>query len=463
MKAGTTAVAPARIAVVGHTNTGKTSLLRTLLRDPDFGDVSPRAGTTRAVTGATLLADATPIAEVFDSPGLEDPAALAARVPASGTTGRARLEAFLATPAAAADLAQEAKVIRLALNADLLLHVIDCREPVAGRQLRELEILQLAGRPIIPVLNFTADPAAAPEAWRKRLAELQLHTTVAFDSVLYDAAGERRLYTKIQGLLDPHFDAFQHLIATRMTELGLLQAQARGAIARLLAIAAGLGVTVERSDAGARRAAEDALRETVRALEAACSTALVQTWRHRLSDLALGQLQAQGAPWTLDLYSADTLKQLGVSASRGAATGVALGLGIDVLTGGLTLGAATGLGASLGAAGGLLAQGWRRLLQNLRGQLTLVVDAETLTLLAHRQLALLAAIESRGHASLAPLTGQGAAVVLAAPALARAIGRGRRLPPLSPDEALGLYADPDSGEVDAEPWLALIPENATSA
>ncbi|WP_200870248.1 GTPase, partial [Pseudomonas aeruginosa] len=43
---------PLILAVVGHTNTGKTSLLRTLTRDRGFGEVSHRPSTTRHVEGA---------------------------------------------------------------------------------------------------------------------------------------------------------------------------------------------------------------------------------------------------------------------------------------------------------------------------------------------------------------------------------------------------------------------------
>ncbi|KAG1243209.1 hypothetical protein G6F65_022555 [Rhizopus arrhizus] len=43
-----------KIAVVGHTNTGKTSLLRTLTRDTAFGEVADSPGTTRHVEGARL-------------------------------------------------------------------------------------------------------------------------------------------------------------------------------------------------------------------------------------------------------------------------------------------------------------------------------------------------------------------------------------------------------------------------
>ena len=52
----TSAIAkPLRVAVVGHTNTGKTSLLRTLMRDVAFGEVSDHPATTRHVEGATLM------------------------------------------------------------------------------------------------------------------------------------------------------------------------------------------------------------------------------------------------------------------------------------------------------------------------------------------------------------------------------------------------------------------------
>lgn len=48
---------PLKLAVVGHTNVGKTSLLRTLTRDVDFGAVSQRPSTTQHVEGARLSVD----------------------------------------------------------------------------------------------------------------------------------------------------------------------------------------------------------------------------------------------------------------------------------------------------------------------------------------------------------------------------------------------------------------------
>jgi hypothetical protein len=52
--------------------TGKTSLVRTLLRSGDFGQVADRGGTTRQVTSSSLTAADEVLVELFDSPGLEN-------------------------------------------------------------------------------------------------------------------------------------------------------------------------------------------------------------------------------------------------------------------------------------------------------------------------------------------------------------------------------------------------------
>ncbi|MDE2905001.1 MAG: GTPase domain-containing protein [Acidobacteriota bacterium] len=64
---------PLRLAVVGHTNTGKTSLLQTLLRRRDFGEVRPSPGTTRTVEAGEVVDDDGVIAILLDTPGFEEP------------------------------------------------------------------------------------------------------------------------------------------------------------------------------------------------------------------------------------------------------------------------------------------------------------------------------------------------------------------------------------------------------
>jgi GTP-binding protein Era len=61
---------PLHFAVVGHTNAGKTSLLRTLTRRVDFGQVSDRPGTTRHAEIVDLRLDGRVVARFIDTPGL---------------------------------------------------------------------------------------------------------------------------------------------------------------------------------------------------------------------------------------------------------------------------------------------------------------------------------------------------------------------------------------------------------
>lgn len=72
------------IAVVGHTNTGKTSLIRTMLRSTEFGVIEDGAGTTRHVEQAAISAGNEAILNLYDTPGLEDSRALSAHIKKAG-------------------------------------------------------------------------------------------------------------------------------------------------------------------------------------------------------------------------------------------------------------------------------------------------------------------------------------------------------------------------------------------
>ena len=121
---------PVDIAVVGHTNTGKTSLLRTLSHDSRFGEVSDRPATTRDVQGVMLLADGEAVVAMYDTPGLEDAmgvAAVLARAHAGATDPVAAIDAFIAGNHGDGRYEQEAKVLRQVRRSDAALYVIDAR------------------------------------------------------------------------------------------------------------------------------------------------------------------------------------------------------------------------------------------------------------------------------------------------------------------------------------------------
>ncbi|GGJ96702.1 DUF3482 domain-containing protein [Pseudomonas matsuisoli] len=394
---------PLTLAVVGHTNVGKTSLLRTLTRDVGFGEVSHRASTTRHVEGARLLVDGEALLELYDTPGLEDAIALLDYLerlerPGERLDGPARIARFQDTSEARQRFEQEAKVLRQLIASDAGLYVIDAREPVLAKYRDELEVLAGCGKPLLPILNFVAHETREAE-WREALARLGLHALVRFDSVAPPLDGERRLYESLALMLETARPALERLLADHEAQAGARLAQGRQLIAELLIDAAACRRHVA-SQPEQEREAIDALRAAVRQREQRCVEALLRLYAFRPEDAAASDLPLLDGRWGDDLFNPETLRQLGVQVGGGFAAGAAAGAGIDLMVGGLTLGAATVLGALAGGGAQTARLYGNRLLGKLRGERELTVDDAVLRLLAVRQQLLLQALLARGHAAV---------------------------------------------------------------
>ncbi|MHB1372513.1 MAG: GTPase/DUF3482 domain-containing protein [Thauera sp.] len=405
-----------RVAVVGHTNTGKTSLLRTLARDVGFGEVSDSAGTTRHVEGLRLMADDVPAAELFDTPGMEDAIALLEFIdglvaPGERVDGPERVARFLARGEAATRFEQEAKVLRQMLASDAALYVVDARDPVLPKHRDELELLAACARPLLPVLNFVAAPTARVDGWRAALARLGLHAVVSFDTVAPPLDGERELFDTLATLIHAHRGRLQALIDARAREADARREAARRLVAEMLVELAARRDRIDEAAGSAPDAEADAmlqaavarLREAVRAREQACVDALLRLYRFRPDDARLDELPLTDGRWDDDLFNAETLRQMGVRLGTGAAAGAAAGLGVDLMVGGLTLGAAAALGALAGGLWQTFGHYGERIAAKLRGHRELTVDDAILRIVALRQRELLAALEGRGHAALRPI------------------------------------------------------------
>lgn len=397
-------VRPLKLAVVGHTNVGKTSLLRTLTRDVGFGEVSHRPSTTRHVEGARLSVDGESLLELYDTPGLEDAIALLdflERVdrPGERLDGPARLARFLEGSEARQRFEQEAKVLRQLLGSDAGLYVIDAREPVLAKYRDELAVLASCGKPLLPVLNFVSSAQRREPDWREALARLGLHALVRFDSVTPPEDGERRLYESLALLLETSRPQLERLILDQQAQREARRQSAARLIAELLVDCAACRRSVAAAADQVQTAIDD-LRKSVRQREQRCVEALLKLYAFRREDASASDLPLLDGRWGDDLFNPQTLKLLGVRVGGGIAAGAAAGAGVDLLVGGITLGAAALVGA---IAGGALqtARGYgARLLGKLKGQRELTVDDAVLRLLALRQRQLLAALEARGHAAM---------------------------------------------------------------
>jgi len=393
-----------KLAMVGHTNAGKTSLLRTLTRDVGFGEVSHRPSTTRHVEGARLSVDGTALLELYDTPGLEDAIALLDYLerldrPGERLDGPQRLARFLDGSEARQRFEQEAKVLRQLLVSDAGLYVIDAREPVLAKYRDELAVLAMCGKPLLPVLNFVASNNHREHDWREALARQGLHALVCFDSVAPPLDGERRLYESLALLQEKARPQLQRLIDDHQAQRLLRKSSGARLIAELLLDCAACRRSVAAQATLEQGAIRD-LHQAIRQREQRCVEALLRLYAFRPEDAQTSDLPLLDGRWGDDLFNPETLKQLGVKVGGGMAAGAATGVGVDLLVGGITLGAAALIGAVLGGSAQTLRGYGSRLKGKLKGQRELSVDDAVLRLLALRQQQLLLALETRGHAAV---------------------------------------------------------------
>ncbi|MGB6241345.1 MAG: DUF3482 domain-containing protein [Castellaniella sp.] len=404
----TDATSPIDLAVVGHTNTGKTSLLRTLLRDEQFGEVADQPGTTRHVESAQLLSNSgRPMLTLRDTPGLEDAMGVLDYLdqliaPQERPDGPERIQRLLDSPESVGRFEQECRVLSTVLSADAALYVIDARDPVLPKHRDELTLLAACGRPILPILNFTRNPLANVAAWREALARLGLHTTVDFDTVAPALDGESQMLDRLALMLDTQ----SATLAALRTDLGQQRLKrlqdATRLIAELLMDAAALRLPCAQ-DPTDMATVTLVLRKRTRDREQDCVHALLKRYRFSKATFPHHPLPLEGERWGMDLFNPQTLRHFGVQVGKGLATGAMAGATVDMLTGGLSLGAATLLGAAIGGAWQGANQWGKRLMGRLAGNMEMTVDDPVLHLLGLRQLALVRALECRGHAAMRPI------------------------------------------------------------
>ena len=398
-----------KLAVVGHTNTGKTSVLRTLLRDVYFGEVKNEAATTRHVERAQLTDSQTGevLVTLYDTPGLEDASGLMDWLEdntASRRDGIERLQQFLAADIAQGvnsnvsnnydsqdyDYSQEAKVIRQLLASDMAIYVVDAREPVLGKYKDELAILSWAAIPVMPVFNFTDSQDANIDDWQTMLARRNLHISTRFDSVAFEFEDEMRLWQNLATMLT-HSEMLEQLMTRRTEDWAQLYDDANIIIADfLLNVAAFVREISEDDDP---MPVLQQMQEAVRQSERAMQHNLLNSYKFYDNAVAATPLELQA--YQQDPFDPELLKSYGIRTTSGAAAGALLGLGIDAAALGTTL----GLGAAIGGIAGGLLSNTSSIADRITGVKRLYIDPATLTLLATRAIDLLNTLRHRGHAA----------------------------------------------------------------
>ena len=371
------------LSLISHTNVGKTTLARTLLRR-DIGEVRDEAHVTSTAEKHCLIeSTAGDRLELWDTPGFGDSVRLAKRLAQANSPigwfmgevwDRLRNRAFWSSQRAIRNILEQADVVLYLVNA--------AQSPEDSGYLdSELQVLQLLGKPVIVLLNQMGPPQEPSHAkaelqrWRDLLRPNNcVHEVLALDAFARCWVQENTLLHAVEPLLKPDgraayaglcaaWDArnqaiWRNAMAVLADRL-VRAAQDREVVSesgwsgRLKNLGASLGLRGE----GSEIAREQAMRLLAERLDADIRNStdrLIQL--HGLgghaTDLVLNRLAEQ--------YAVQEPASEGKAAMLGGlVTGALAGLKADILSGGMTMGGGMLTGGVLGALGAAgLARGY---------------------------------------------------------------------------------------------------------
>jgi hypothetical protein len=362
------------LSLISHTNVGKTTLARTLLRR-DVGEVRDAAHVTE--TADRFLLIGTPQGDellLWDTPGFGDSARLLRRLQQDGNPLGWFLTQVWDRLVDRPFFSSQQALRNIRDQADVVLYLVNAGEhpAAAGYVDAEMQILGWIHKPVLVLLNQLGPPRPADvEAgevrhWATHLAGYPwVRDTLAFDAFARCWVQEHELLERIGALLPAaQRDSFGRLADAWRARNQQTFEQSMQALARQLAATATDSATVARQGVGAAAkswlttllgsrqgsdvATDAAMAQLAQRLDAEVRRATDELIAlHGLSGKASAEiLQRMGAE-----YSVDKAADPGKASLVGAAVSGALGgLAADLAAGGLTFGAGAVLGGLLGAA-----------------------------------------------------------------------------------------------------------------
>ncbi|TFW09746.1 DUF3482 domain-containing protein [Oxalobacteraceae bacterium OM1] len=392
-----------RIAVIGHTNAGKTAVVRTLARLHSFGQLNDLPGTTRENGTADVVLDGTARLRFLDSPGFQDPVGLTGYLQGlSAATLGLRIAEFLRGPEAKRSFDAEAKAMTAAIDADAILYVVDTRESPLPKFQYEIDMLSALGKPVVPVRNYARHRRARVGEWNAVFAGHGWHTTATFDAVTPEHDAEHDLYEALARAAPEWRHHLDEAMAGLVAAVGQRRDRASHRIAALLTRTAAARDTISREDFAApdkRDAFVQAFKKRIGGFERDCVAELLGVYGFRHEDADVETL-AVNDRWAADLFNPETLREAGTRLTGGAAVGAGVGIAVDLAFAGLSLGAGAAIGAAIGGAASQgMTQFGRKIYHKVRGIEEISAADDVLAVMATHMLRFVRALEHRSHAA----------------------------------------------------------------
>jgi hypothetical protein len=353
------------LAVVGHPNKGKSSLVSTLAQD-DSVAIGTDPGTTLRARAYPMRIDGTLLYTLVDTPGFQRARQVLAwlesraREESASAADRARLvRDFVASSDHLSRYSDECELLRPIVSGAGVLYVVDGGVPYGPEYEAEMEILRWAGAPSMAIIN-PIERSDHVEQWRAALSQF-FRVVRVIDAVAADFATRRQLLLAF-GELEaswraPIEAAVDALDEARRTQHRFAAREIAEAIINSLSLVVERKLGPDEDAAQFREALESEYKSSLQRLESEHRHAVQRIYGHH-------GLEANAAALELlerDLFSEDTWLAFGLRrrdlVTAGAASGAATGAVVDATLHGASLLFGMVAGAAIGGVLGWLGAG----------------------------------------------------------------------------------------------------------
>ena len=343
------------IAIIGHPNEGKSSVLSTLAED-DSVRISPYPGETTVCRSFPVTIDHRELIRFVDTPGFQNPAQVLAKLKTLDGSSEQRLHKLLEYCSSIEELSEDFELLKPISRGAALIYVVNGARPVRTVDRDEMEIIRLLGKPRMAVINNKGQDDRYLPQWKDELA-------IRFNSIrLFNAHratyGERIGLLEALGSIDQDWQqVMSEVVETIKTDWDSRTRNTAQIITALLSESLELKISSQvgrvKDEEKIRKELAGVYTKKISELEKTSHDQIRAQFHHNLYDYKL-------PPYSVlheEIFSEKTWQFLGLSKRQfvllGGIGGGALGVGVDVAALGHGLGLFTALGTIGGALGAL--------------------------------------------------------------------------------------------------------------
>lgn len=347
-----------KLAVVGHPNKGKSSIVATLVRQ-DAVAISELSGTTTRSQLFPMQVDDQTLYELIDTPGFQRPRQVLEILQANAGNAAQRGDAinlFLKAHTDSSDhlFQDEVELLTPIMQGAGIVYVVDGSMPYTPEYEAEMTILQWTGQPRMALINPIGGEEFVDE-WQRALSQF-FSVVRVFNPMTADQEKQRSVLSAFAELHEPWRASLSQAQDQLDGYLSQLDDQAAQTIVESLQSIAQHESRLPIVSDGA----EGMIRQTLRLEYEGSVSQMESEMQRRLCQLfSHHQLQMQHEALEVDypdlfdrkswyMFGLDRRKLVGLAASAGAAAGVAIDVGVGgsslmagAVAGGVLSGAAT--------------------------------------------------------------------------------------------------------------------------